>query len=104
MSDICSPSENYDSLCEVYLKAVHQAERGKGAERHASDEPWTQQQIFEIARRIGNVGPAAGPLFQAVKKIYELHRLPTKEAREREALGALNYLAAAFDMIGEGMP
>lgn len=84
--------KEYDSLQRVLKEAVIQAAEGKGKERHAEDgEPFHLQPICEMARRLG----VAGPLYQAVKKIYESQRLP-KERGIAELLGAVNYIAAAI--------
>ena len=87
--------KSYENLERVLSSAYSQAARGKGKERHAEeDEPFEKQQICEIGRRLqGN--PSAGPLFQAVKKIYESGRLP-KERAIAELYGAINYIAAGI--------
>ena len=83
----------YDSLYKVLLSAYNQASNGKGKERHQlnNDEPFENQKICEIARRLSidyNLG-------QAVKKIYESKRL-TDERDIAELYGAINYIAAAI--------
>lgn len=83
----------YDSLYKVLLAAYNQAENGKGKERHQlnNEEPFEDQKICEIARRLSvdyNLG-------QAVKKIYESKRLA--DGRDiAELYGAINYIAAAI--------
>ena len=83
----------YDSLYKVLLAAYNQASCGKGKERHQlnNEEPFENQKICEIARRLSvdyNLG-------QAVKKIYESKRLT--EGRDiAELYGAINYIAAAI--------
>ena len=83
----------YDSLYKVLLSAYNQASNGKGKERHQlnDDEPFENQKICEIARRLSvdyNLG-------QAVKKIYESKRL-TDQRDIAELYGAINYIAAAI--------
>ena len=83
----------YDSLYKVLLAAYNQASNGKGKERHQlnDDEPFENQKICEIARRLSvdyNLG-------QAVKKIYESKRL-ADERDIAELYGAINYIAAAI--------
>ena len=83
----------YDSLYKVLLSAYNQASNGKGKERHQlnDDEPFENQKICEIARRLSidyNLG-------QAVKKIYESKRL-TDGRDIAELYGAINYIAAAI--------
>lgn len=89
----------YESLKQVLNNALSQASEGKGKERHAEEgEPFEKQQIVEIGRRLqGN--PAAGPLFQAVKKIYESGRLDDEKGIH-ELYGAINYIAAAIILRG----
>ena len=83
----------YDSLYKVLLSAYNQASNGKGKERHQlnDDEPFENQKICEIARRLSvdyNLG-------QAVKKIYESKRL-ADQRDIAELYGAINYIAAAI--------
>lgn len=84
----------YSSLRGVLEGAYDQACAGKGKERHAysDEEPFENQLICEMGRRLGG---ARGPLYQAVKKIYESDRLDT-QAAVRELYGAINYIAAAI--------
>ena len=90
-------TDNYAALRGVLDKAFEQAAVGKGRERHADDgEPFEKQQIVEIGKRLAGT-PAAGPLFQAVKKIYESGRLDDERA-VHELYGAINYIAAAIIM------
>ena len=86
----------YESLGAVLAKAVDQAAHGKGKERHATGEPFDQQPICAIARRVG-LGYQLG---QAEKKIEESQRLDTDSAIF-ELLGAINYLAAAVICLEE---
>ena len=82
----------YSSLAIILDEAFQQAKSGKGHERHASEgESFEAQPICEMARRLGH----SGPLYQAVKKIYESQRLEG-ERGVRELLGAINYIAAAI--------
>jgi len=85
-------THQYDSLIGVLGEALNQAVVGKGAERHAEpDEPFEKQVICEAGMRLGE----AGPLYQAIKKIYESRRLEG-EAGVKELLGAINYIAGAI--------
>lgn len=89
--------EAYESLNLVLDKAHTQASEGKGKERHAKDdEPFEKQKICEIARRVG----LGYPLGQAIKKAIEAPRLGGR-AGQAELLGAINYLAAAYIVMGE---
>lgn len=80
----------YEELADVLLRAFHQAASGKGKERHAQGEPFTEQVMQDMARRFG-VGSLLG---QAFKKSEESQRLPHDRA-VAELLGAINYLAGA---------
>ena len=88
--------EGYEALAYVLDKALNQAAHGKGKERHATGEPFDQQPICAITRRVG----FGYPLGQAEKKIEESQRLDT-DAAVFELLGAINYLAAAVICLEE---
>ena len=91
--------DGYGSLALAFGAALDQASRGKGSERHAEkDEPFSSQLICDIPKRLGPGGECFC-LGQAVKKIYESRRLPPERARA-ELLGAVNYLAAAWILLG----
>jgi hypothetical protein len=85
--------EGYDSLFTVLTKALHQAQDGKGAERHSNGLPFDQQPIIVIGQLAG-MGFQTG---QAIKKAVEAQGMVKRgdfAAAEREILGAVNYLAA----------
>ena len=86
--------EGYDSLFTTLIKALTQAQDGKGKERHAQpDTPFEQQPIIQIGRMVG-MGFQNG---QAIKKMVEAQGMVKRQeyaAAEREVLGAINYLAA----------
>lgn len=91
--------EGYESLGLALGEAVAQASRGKGAERHAeSGEKFSDQLIMSIPKRLGPGGECFC-LGQALKKICESRRLPPDRARA-ELLGAVNYIAAAWCLLG----
>lgn len=93
--------EGYESLGLALGEAVAQASHGKGAERHAeSGEKFSDQLIMSIPKRLGEGGECFC-LGQALKKICESRRLPPDRARA-ELLGAVNYLAAAWCLLGGG--
>lgn len=85
----------YTRLMAVLYKALLQAQSGKGKERHANGEPFEDQPIVWINKQIGS---EHGALFQACKKAMESARLEG-DAKIREILGAINYLAAAVILI-----
>lgn len=93
--------EGYESLGLALGEAVAQASRGKGADRHAEKgEPFSDQLIMSIPKRLGEGGECFC-LGQAAKKIFESRRLAPAPARA-ELLGAINYLAAAWSLLGGG--
>jgi len=94
-----SVAPNYESLAKELSEAYTQASNGKGKERHADGSSFEQQKICVISRWVSG-SPAAGPLFQAVKKAVESARL-SPEAALREIDGAIVYLAAAKILIRE---
>ena len=90
--------DNYESLKSVFKDAYDQAATGKGYRRHASNEPFEQQQICQISRWLGSADYDIG---QAVKKCLEVNRLPTIDEKVSELLGAINYIAAAIVVLKE---
>ena len=93
--------EGYESLGLALGEAVAQAARGKGADRHAEKgEPFSDQLIMSIPKRLGPGGECFC-LGQAAKKIFESRRLAPARARA-ELLGAINYVAAAWSLLGGG--
>ena len=91
--------EGYEALGLALGQAVAQAACGKGADRHAeSGEKFSDQLIMSIPKRLG-LGGECFCLGQAAKKIFESRRLPQARARA-ELLGAINYLAAAWCLLG----
>jgi hypothetical protein len=80
--------DNYKDLKKVLDLALLQASEGKGKERHANNEPFTEQLIFIIEKLTNSF-----QLGQAIKKIVESQRLE-REAGIRELLGAINYISA----------
>lgn len=87
----------YLLLVATLVKALEQAQAGKGKERHANGKSFDRQPIMEIGRMVGP-GYQIG---QAMKKGQEAMRLPTAERQIAELLGAINYLAAAVLLIKE---
>ena len=87
---------DYIELRRVLEMAYDQAAKGKGYERHSFEEPFEDQKICEITRRVG----MGYPLGQAIKKCIESERLTTREGVD-ELLGAINYIAAAVIVMQE---
>lgn len=79
----------YEQLAAVLQAAFDQAAAGKGAERHANGLPFHEQRMQTISTLLDS---DAGMAFQVCKKVTEGMGLP-HEARERELLGAINYIA-----------
>ena len=79
----------YEEVFNVLMEALEQTQNGKGKERHATSEPFEEQEICKIGEWVGP-GYQGG---QAIKKIKESYRLPTTEAVE-ELLGSIIYTVA----------
>lgn len=82
--------EDYRSLAGILVEAYHQAQSGKGKERHANDLAFEAQPMQAIS---GMLDSDKGMAFQACKKIVEATNMQSLPAFEREILGAINYLA-----------
>jgi hypothetical protein len=93
LAPVAGLDDAYSSLRRVLDAAYDQAATGKGAERHANSLSFEDQPMQTIS---GLLGDNHGLLFQAVKKIQESTRLPHYTRRERELLGAINYIAGAI--------
>lgn len=85
-------THGYDPLAAVLLDALHQAQHGKGRERHAQDLPFVDQPIMVIPKLQDT---DKGLTYQAMKKIQESERMEPGAA-SRERLGAIVYLAASI--------
>lgn len=84
LNDLCS-----HPLQGVFDDCIDQAASGKGEERHGHGKPFMKQPWVELGDTYGT-----GFLFgQAAKKLSEAQSLPTPEARRRERIGAINYIA-----------
>lgn len=90
---------SYSSLKRVLDMAYDQASSGKGKERHANDDNFEDQPICQIPRYQGSIDFVTG---QAIKKCLEVTKLPTVDAKVRELLGAINYIAAGIIVLQEG--
>lgn len=83
-------SVDYQSLRAVLDAAYYQAAHGKGKERHARGNPFEAQHMQTISQLLYS---DRGMAFQAIKKLTEGLDLASPEAREKELLGAINYIA-----------
>lgn len=90
---------SYSSLKRVLYMAYDQASSGKGKERHANNDTFESQPICQIPRYQGSIDFVTG---QAIKKCLEVTKLPTVDAKIRELLGAINYIAAGIIVLQEG--
>lgn len=91
----------YMELAAVLEAAYNQAAYGKGAERHANDDPWTEQPIFKIAEQVGD-GFNAG---QVIKKVQEAQQMAARgeyAKAQHEVLGAIVYAASLHVIWGRG--
>jgi hypothetical protein len=87
----------YESLADVLVEALEQAQHGKGLERHAENKPFLEQTICETTREEGH-GFTRG---QVRKKIKEVKRLSTPAAQIRELLSIIVYTAADILVVKE---
>lgn len=100
--DLVAHDLRYAELKRVLQMAHDQAASGKGRERHDHDgrSSFEQQLICQVGRYTNST---VGCIQQAVKKSVESTRIRGKEAKIREILGAINYLAAAVLLVEEGV-
>lgn len=83
---------DYRDFVRTLAGAYYQTAYGKGNARHGgADVAWVDQPIMAETRQMGT---AAGPIFQARKKLLESLRLPPERAAA-EVLGAIVYAVAA---------
>ena len=82
--------KDYVQLKAVLDSAYAQASTGKGKERHADNKPFHAQPMQLISKMIDS---AEGMRFQVMKKVNEAKGMNTFEQKERELLGAINYIA-----------
>lgn len=90
--------EGYEGLVEVLVQALEQAQSGKGAERHGNGLRFEDQRMLAITRLLNS---ERGLAYQACKKVTEGLDLPTHEARVKELLGAINYIAGIIIFLEE---
>lgn len=83
-------NKDYKELSLVLAKAFEQASTGKGKERHAGGQAFQDQPMQSISNLLNSTD---GMAFQAIKKIKESAGMDTFERKERELLGAINYIA-----------
>ena len=91
--EVVEEDSSYSSLKRVLDMAYDQASSGKGKERHANNDSFESQPICQIPRYQGSIDFVTG---QAIKKCLEVTKLPTVDAKVRELLGAINYIAAVL--------
>ena len=87
--------EGYESLHSVLSEALHQAQSGKGAERHANSKPFIDQPMQTIAERRG-IGFLLGQVDKKTEEAQGMLERGEIDAWEREILGAINYLAGSI--------
>lgn len=88
--DYKQDNTDYETLWFVLVEAFEQAANGKGRERHARGNPFDKQHMQTISQLLDT---DRGMAFQAIKKLTEGLDMQDKAARERELLGAINYIA-----------
>lgn len=87
--------KGYESLHSVLSEALHQAQSGKGAERHANSKPFDDQPMQTIAERRG-IGFLLGQVDKKTEEAQGMLERGEIGAWEREILGAINYLAGSI--------
>ena len=93
----------YETLAKILHRAYTQAATGKGAERHANEQPFSEQPMQSIADKHG-VGFLLG---QADKKIAEAHGMLRRGEQDKavhDLLGAINYIAGAILFTEKAKP
>ena len=90
--------DHYAPLREFLDAALERASKGKGAERHADGNPFTEQPILAISRLLGSPD---GQAYQIIKKAIELRGLEP-EAAMRECLDIAVYAAGMWCWFREG--
>ncbi|MDY0250752.1 MAG: hypothetical protein RBR45_11965 [Pseudomonas sp.] len=94
--------KGYEKLVAVFQAAHDQAAHGKGKERHANGLPFRKQRMQSISKLLDSPD---GMAYQVVKKMTEGLQFEDRQQREKELLGAINYLAGIvifFREAGEG--
>uniref|UniRef100_A0A6M3MGN4 Uncharacterized protein n=1 Tax=viral metagenome TaxID=1070528 RepID=A0A6M3MGN4_9ZZZZ len=84
----------YERLRDVLERAMKQASRDKGAERHANDKPFHEQPMQVIADEHGEgfiLGQARKKVLEAQQMVYRCEN----DKAVHELLGAIVYLAGA---------
>lgn len=80
----------YEKLGSILNDAFLQSSGGKGHERHGMGLPFNKQRMQTISQLIDS---DAGMEFQAIKKLTEGLDMENHEARRRELLGVIVYVA-----------
>jgi hypothetical protein len=88
--------QNYLPLMETLQLAYLRSSRGKGKDRHATDNPFLEQPIITEGEHFG-IGPH---LYQIRKKALEIQRLH-EIAAMNELLDIIVYAAAAYLIMKE---
>ncbi|UPK31809.1 hypothetical protein IVB18_26120 [Bradyrhizobium sp. 186] len=100
-ADVVISDPMYGSLAGVLQAAHDHAARGKGHDRHGSDDvPFLEQPTMQISRMVG-LGYPAG---QIMKKADEAKRMADRgeyDAAVFEFFGVINYAAAAILALRE---
>ena len=92
--------EGYEKLVAVFQAAHDQAAHSKGKERHANGLPFHEQRMQSISKTLAS---ADGMAYQVVKKMTEGLQFDDHKRREKELLGAINYLAGIVIYFREAL-
>jgi len=92
--------QDYEQVLRVLELALQQTQSGKGKERHASDNPFLEQEIMNGARCCG----LGAMVFQVRKKALEAARLAQRGEFQKakiDVLGSIIYDVALYLRIEE---
>ena len=89
--------KGYESLAEVLVEALEQAQHLKGFACHANNLPFLEQEIIKEGRTLGLMGH----VFQIRKKVREAANCPDPARAIEDILGAMVYSAAMILLIRE---
>lgn len=93
--------DRYSDLAAVMNAALDRVAEGKGAARHATAAPFSDQPMMRISGMVG----IGFPLGQVIKKTQEAKRMADAGATEaaiNELLDAIAYLAGAALTLRKG--
>lgn len=92
----------YENLWTILVKALEQAQTGKGTNRHGhTGATWDRQTINAIPMMLGSVAPQAYQICKKATEAVGLVHAGNLNQAEEDALGIIVYAASLVFMIGE---